>query len=333
MESKNVYPLSQCIEGVRLLGRARRVQNGIALERTAEGIEFCASIDGELKFTVESTGDSYFTLFADGERYGERFNAPAGVTELVARLEKGRHTLRFIKQSEYQCVRCVLTSISFEGEFCEKPQAREKYVEFIGDSITCGYGNLICGMPSDGSDAGAPKFCDGTRSYAFLAAEAAGVDISVVSYSGIGLVHGWSDIPMKTFYTAKHYVDDKGVEKFDFASARRPDLVVVNLGTNDAYFNVQLDEFAEGVRELVKIIRSNYGEDTKILWIYGMMGHASSAATIPTLVSLGGEANGLYTYELPEDFNGGNGHPSGEAHESCAKLLAPKLCELLEINK
>ncbi len=330
MENKNIYPLAEYADSVRLLGRSRITENGIAAERTAEGIEFCANIDGELKFTVESDGDSYFTLFVDGERYGERLGAPKGSTELVATLEKGKHTVRIVKQSEYQWVRCVLTSLTFSGEFCEKPNEREKYVEFIGDSITCGYGNLIHGMPEYGSDAGAPKFCDGTRTYAYLASEAAEVDISVVGYSGIGLVHGWSDMPMKIFYTAKHYINDNGEEKFDFLSARRPDLVVVNLGTNDSHFNVPLDEFSQGVRELVEIIREGYGEDTRILWIYGMMGHALCAATLPTFASLGGEANGLYTFELPEDHNGGNGHPSGEAHEACSKLLAPKLCELLK---
>ncbi len=324
------YKLTEGNAYTRLLGRSRYVEDGVALELTADGIEFCAFIENELKFTVKSDGDSYFTLFVDGKRYAERLGAPKGDTELVATLEKGKHTVRIVKQSEYQWVRCVLTSLTFSGEFCEKPNEREKYVEFIGDSITCGYGNLIHGMPEDGSDAGAPKFCDGTRTYAYLASEAAGVDISVIGYSGIGLIHGWSQMPMKEFYTAKHYIIDNGAQKFDFASARRPDLVVVNLGTNDMSFGVTLDEFSQGVRELVGIIREGYGEDTRILWIYGMMGHALCAATLPTLASLGGEANGLYTLELPEDHNGGNGHPSGEAHEMCSSLLAPKLCELLK---
>ena len=63
----------------------------------------------------------------------------------------------------------MLYGVSLCGTLYEAPEDREYYVEFIGDSITGGYGNL-------GDNAienpGTALWEDGTKTYAFLTAKA-----------------------------------------------------------------------------------------------------------------------------------------------------------------
>ncbi|MFQ8601061.1 MAG: GDSL-type esterase/lipase family protein, partial [Oscillospiraceae bacterium] len=124
----------------------------------------------------------------------------------------------------------TLESITLAGSFLEAPDQSNLAIEFIGDSLTAGYGNL--GKPGDASP-GSPLLQDGTQAYAFMAARELGADLSVIAMSGHGLVGGWKagwNVPKAYPYT-NWYRDHEESGKYDFA--RPSDVVVVNLGTND----------------------------------------------------------------------------------------------------
>ena len=55
----------------------------------------------------------------------------------------------------------------------------------------------------------------------------------------------------------RSYSRDKETE-FDFANARVPDLVVINLGCNDTALGSPEGPFKSGVKELVDFIRTAY---------------------------------------------------------------------------
>ncbi len=322
---------------VRRLGRSNVTSNGITCDYTASGIEFNAFIKGEFSFeVVNSSGDAYFTVFVDGERLDERFSVKgSGGTVKVTGLSEDttkEKSVRILKQSEHIHVRCEIASLSFYGQLMGKTAEREFYIEFIGDSITSGYGNLLNGTPT-GVDAGAAQYSDGTQSYAFLAADLIEADSSIISWSGIGLQKGYGAVLVKDYYQADSYQRDSGAKKFDFSKARTPDVVVVNIGTNDQTFLGQNQgskaTFDLEVRNLVNIIRDAYGEDTPILWVYGMMGVACSDVTLKVFEDLGGEAAGLYTLGTAANHNGGNGHPELDAHYDYAELVATKIEEII----
>ncbi len=340
IELKNrTYSLALSADKLKRLGRSNITSNGITCDFTASGIEFEAYIKGEFSFdVVNASGDVYFTVFVDGERLEERFfvkkgNGTVKVTGISEDTTKTK-TVRILKQSEHIHVYCELARMTFFGQLIGPAEDREFYIEFIGDSITSGYGNLIYGMPSDGSDPGSAKNSDGTQSYAFLAADMIEADCSVISWSGIGLQKGYSATLVKDYYQADSYQRDAGAKKFDFSKARKPDVVVVNIGTNDQTFLGQgqgsKTAFEDEIYNLIDIIRDGYGEDTPILWVYGMMGTACSDVTLRVFEELGGESAGLYTFgDLKANGSGGNGHPELDAHYDYADLVATAIEKII----
>ncbi len=332
------YNLALNASNVKRLGRSNVTSNGITCDYTASGIEFEAYIKGEFSFdVVNASGDVYFTVFVDGERLEERFyvkgnGGTVNVTGLSEDTTKPK-SIRILKQTEHTGARCELSSLAFFGQLMGPTAEREFYIEFIGDSITSGYGNLIYGAPTDGSDPGAAINSDGTQSYAFLAADLIEADSSVIGWSGIGLQKGYSGTLVKDYYQADSYQRDSGTKKFDFTKARKPDVVVVNIGTNDQTFLGQGQgskaAFEAEVKNFINIIREGYGEDTPILWVYGMMGVACSDVTLKVFEELGGEAAELYTLGVEANHSGGNGHPELDAHYDYAELVATKIEEII----
>ncbi len=313
------YLLSDIRECLTLLGRASVTQNGIAADMTASGVALCAYVEGSVTFTLEATSDCYFRVYIDGVRQSTRYHASGVGRITVEGLGALRlREIRLVKETEAQFSLATLHSVSFYGRLADKPSEKKHYIEFIGDSITCGYGNLWKDGDEGTMESG--LYQDGTQAYAYLAAEALGADYAIVSCSGIGVAEGWRDFTMKDFYTRASYYRSK-YKKHDFAAARTPDLVVINLGTNDRSLRADPDVYQAAVCELIQCVRDSYRRDVPIVWAYGAMGDSYRDYTKAAILSLGGEESGLYTVELPRNQGGGNGHPTCEGQDAAATVL------------
>ncbi|MBE6959545.1 MAG: hypothetical protein E7448_02335 [Ruminococcaceae bacterium] len=335
-EVENVYAQQNyALRGVsnklRLLGRASVANNGIASDHTASGIEFEAYIQGEFRFTVSCSADTYFTVFVDGERLEQRFEAKGEFVDreiVVGDLgELALRNIRIIKQTEAKNSVATLKSMEFYGCLADAPKQKDLYIEFIGDSITAGYGNLWTkDSPDPSNKSGTALYQDGILGYAFLTAQLLQADISVVSCSGIGIDRGYTNqngkgYRMRDFYEMTSYVRSK-TEVYDFENARVPDLVVINLGTNDQSVGSTEEDFKAGVRELINFIRTSYNSTMPIVWAYGMMSDGRYQWVEDVINELGGDKEGLYMCELIRNKEGGNGHPSLTAHSIASQQLA-----------
>ena len=129
----------------------------------------------------------------------------------------------------------------------------------------------------------------------------------------------------KDYYPCASYFRDTE-EKYDFE--RVPDLVVINLGTNDQSKGCKDKDFKERVEELVNLVRDSYGENVEILWIYDMMNYGKQDLVLATLDEMGGELMGLYTLKVTRDNNGGTSHPDLKAHG----VVAQQLIDFIEEN-
>ena len=318
------YSLDQNLALLKQVGRTQVTDNGIICDFTASGIEFKAYVKGNLKFTVNCDRATYFTVMVDGVRMAqnttdatERFYAAGGsdVTIDVGNLGNtaALHEIRILKQTEPQNSRCVMKNIQFCGVLDSAMPEKDLYIEFLGDSITCGYGNI-------GPTGGAADQ-DGTKTYAFLAAEALNADASVISCSGIGIDNGYTSFNEMAFYTRESAFRDWN-KLYDFSDKRVPDVVVINLGTNDNSQGSEEAEFKQNVRELISFIRTSYGKDMPIVWAYNMMGACRFEWTSAVLAELGGTSNGLYSVQLTQNNAGGNGHPTLDAQISNSTILA-----------
>lgn len=317
-----VYNLSENINMFKLHGRtgfeAGNEDQGLICDSSATGIEFNAYIEGDLIVNIEASAECYFTLFVDGIMQEQRIKISNDSSEylIMSFNEGGIHRIKLIKQTEAYFALCRIKSVEFTGYFLDTPENNELLIEFIGDSITTGYGNLC---ENGTEDAGSVIYQDATKSYAYLTAELLSADLSLVCCSGIGIEKSWVKFTMDSYFKAFSYVrnpDDP------FIPQRTPDIVVINLGTNDKELEVNTDKFTQKAAEMINLVRQTYGSDVTVVWLGGMMNTSYFEHIENVISNLGGEHSGLYTLLAEQNNQGGNAHPSGSAHLSTAEILA-----------
>ena len=327
-----VYDLStkEDTAKIKINGRSPIGDDGIHCDSSVSGIEFNAYIDGEVKIYLnavkgeavdENMENCYFTLYIDGKRSETRFKAVYGENTLtLASFETPTvHNIRLVKQTGAHGSLCTLKNLEFTGYFEEKPADSELYIEFVGDSITVGYGNLC--TQRDDPFRGKPLMQDGTKGFAYLTAEKLGADISSVCVSGMGIAKGFRKFLVGEFFEPTSYYRDPSEV---YKPTRKPDVVVINLGTNDQAKEADSAELMQNVESLINAIRAKHGESVPIVWVHGMMGNGRWANEISLVIEkrFGGENGKVYSLERPQDNGGGGGHPGLAAHESASEALS-----------
>jgi hypothetical protein len=326
---KNTFELLKFKDKIRPLGRYQILSDGIGCDHCATGIELCFEGVGEITLSLYTTVEkehcdsAYFTVYLDGERMQKRLEAPAGehTVTVVELCERGKHILKLVKQCESNYNLCTLRSISLDGDLLSPPPQRDKYIEYIGDSLSCGMGNL---GKSGVENPQTSLWEDVTQGYTYRSAEMLSADCSIISESGIGLAGSWFD-PLFDFYSAWSYKRDKDV-KYDFA--RIPDLVVINLVTNDYYLNCDLkicsvEEVIEKTKELILFVRKAYGKDIPIVWVgrFMYLGERYINAVDTAIAELSGEDAALYRLDVPTSRGGAHGHPDIAGHTVASDML------------
>jgi len=135
----------------------------------------------------------------------------------------------------------------------------DRRIEFIGNSITCGYG-----VEGDSSNCHfSPQTENACMSYAAMTSRSLNADYSLVSYSGRGVVRNYGDsnkvsqYPMPSLYDRICFSDS--TKKWNFTSWV-PQAVVINLGTNDFSTHPYPDSavFQEAYIRLIHRVRAQY---------------------------------------------------------------------------
>ena len=208
------------------------------------------------------------------------------------------------------------------GRLQTPPRERERYIEFVGDSITTGIGNLYTPETWDPNvDPKSKVYQDGTQTYGLLAARKLRADYSVVAQQGIGIICGWQPHTMLDTYEMTCYQRNR---RDDWNFIRQPDFTVINLGSNDSDKIEENGKTFEDVRagavRLSNIIRSHY-PSTGIVWATGMIGQQMCPYIRRAVEDLGGAANRCYYLQLESDTAGGGSHPSLVGQRRNAEIL------------
>ena len=342
--SEHTYNVTEITEYLKLDGRYAVTDTGaelgaekcISFDNTAQMIAFNADCEGDviinmtLKVGVEERRRShYYTVYVDGvEQERASVAGLPGVTSkqrmtVATGLKKGEHSFKIYRQSELLHGIENIVSITMHGVPTARPADSELYIEFLGDSITAGYGDLT--NTSDNDDPSGPAKSDGTQTYAFLAAQKLGADLSVVARSGLSFSYDDIEKYWKYISYARKQLGKYGFE-------RKPHAVVISLGTNDhgnyEKKGLTLDDVEAKAEELLKIVRVNR-PDSKIVWMYGMMGSDISAQIKTAIANMGGADSGIYYLQGEQNFEGGGWHLSLKGHRNNAAILADFIKELL----
>ena len=310
----NLKMIDTLMGNIKTQGRTAMVGGTLMLDFSISGIEFELDCAGDVYATfnarkissTSNTGGIYFTIVVDGKTLARDYCRINSIGEtkvkLAEGLSAGKHTFAIYRQSEHSFGEVGVCALSFDGQMLKKPAAKDLYIEFIGDSISCGFGNL--GNSSQGD--GAALWSDGTQAYTYLTAQALNADWSNVAWSGLGCKYGYSSTTMQDVYPAQRYNYDKNTA-YDFA--KEPNIVILALGTNDNSCQSNATLKREGLVEMLTLVREK-NPNAPIVWIYNMMTSGVNAMVEDIVAEFGGAEAGYYACKLTMNTSGGGYHPN-----------------------
>lgn len=335
---------------VKLIGRTYYnkdvtwlVQSGSAIECTVTGTEASVTIAGDGCVYSDEKWRPRYGVYVDGELVKDVvMGEPEQTVKLFSGTTQRTATVKIIHLSEANNGAIGVKQFDVTSSAAKPIKATAKKdltVEFIGDSITCAYG-VEADTQYVNFETGTENF---TLSYAYLTAELLNADYSAVSYSGHGIISGYSndgsintDSLVPPVYEQIAKLDDY-TAKWDF-EANPVDAIVINLGTNDdSYATKDLEtrgaEYQKGYEAFLKQVRAK-NPKAKIICTLGIMGCEELYPYIEASVEAVGDKS-ISCYQSPTqkaaNGYGADWHPSPVTHQLNAYLLADKICTALGI--
>ncbi len=320
------------------LGRYELSEGVVNLEMTASGFSFNAYCFGDIKLNVKNGNYLLrYAVYLDGVRQDDLIvlGGTNGDIVLFESLSFGYHNIEIIKQ--FETTRSTdFKAITLTGEFGEKPQNKDLLIEFVGDSITCGYGNLIKNGQS------AVNHEDSTKTYGFYTAQALNADWAMISRSGATVVDV-TQYDSNVGCMPKDYEKCSTNSELNWSFERKADIVVINLGTNDnskipTFFGTTTEEekktvFKDTMKAFTRRVYELNGNDVKIVYAFGLMSpagnHEWAVEAYQELVEeFSSEGFNVYFKRLTARQNGGDAHP--DAND--AYLASQELVEFIQSN-
>ena len=238
------------------------------------GTQIIACFEGtSLKMWAKPMSGYFMAQIDNAEPFKVSFNAPKdSVVTLATALPEAIHTVRVMYCVEGNEYKPVFRGFILDSgrQLAKAPALPERKIEFIGNSITCGYGN-------ESTVANDPfEYETENHYYTYAALTARNLDAQhwVVARSGIGVYRNYNgpktgssdNMPSQYEYTL---FDDKS-ERWDF-SRYTPDVVCINLGTNDlSTNNYDVKRLRQAYVQFIKTVRSHYPK-SKIVMLVGSM--------------------------------------------------------------
>ena len=310
MESIKYFEVSEIPEkNIHIFGRMGRQRQPLPLFFNGSGIEVVVT-GTDLWIELETDSDFHEPWVAyevNGSFMGRQMLLPGEHNICLFRnMEPSTpKRIRFIRElqamSEDDRSKVLIKRIGINGEFKEVPEYKRK-IEFIGDSITSGEGSYGAMADVDWI----AMYMSASVNYATFTAKNLNADYHLISQGGWGVYCGWDNDVRHNLPSVYEKVcglssgpsnEALGTqEPYDFDSWK-PDVIVVNLGTNDAtsfnqppFYNpedgktykMRLNEDGSYNREdelkiedaivsFLTVLRK-HNKKAHIAWCYGMLG-------------------------------------------------------------
>ncbi|CAN5193200.1 SGNH/GDSL hydrolase family protein [soil metagenome] len=197
---------------------------------------------------------NWFTVKLDDSLFIFKAEKKDGDYMLAQNLSDKKHTLEVSRRTEWHGGNTTFLGFSIdENKKLVSLKPKEKIIEFIGDSYTCGYG--------DEGKSREEHFAYETENiyatYGAITARAFNAGYVTVCRSGIGMYQSYGG--GKTFTQPLLYdeVVVNGKSKWDYTK-HQPQVVVIALGSNDLSVDLDSMQFVNTYIKFVQKIRLQY---------------------------------------------------------------------------
>lgn len=338
---------------VRYLGRTYENDGVLWMSNPATGLEFLFSGQNlTLTFlrsdtTCDPVSAPHVVVFINGVRTADFlvcrsresvciYDRAAGALEEPACVT----VLKASEGCESSLGICLEAETTDAGAVMTATEPKAKLIEFVGDSITCGYGvNGVLG------DMFSTQNEDATKAYAYLAARELDCDYSMVAMSGHGVISGYTEgnEPVTSQLVMPYYeklgqcyTEDEAFspQKTSWDFKRTADILVVNLGTNDSSYCREIPErrqaYADAYVRMLYVLRAK-NPHAKIWCTLGVMDQTVYDSMTEAVARYQSETKDRAVYTLkfdlqrPEDGFAVDWHPTATTQEKAAKRLVNEL--------
>lgn len=269
----------------------------------------------------------FYHLILDGKEYTERLTSDS--TIFFAGLQDSAHSLTIFKRTEALVAEGIFKGVWLApGQRLLPPQPLpSRRIEFIGNSITCGYGNegnsKDCHFSADTENA--------WLTYSHLTAQNLEAQYVSVCYSGKGVYQNYgktkNQLMPELWRTYSPIIEEEW--HFDWI----PDLVVINLGTNDFAHEIPAkSEFILAYRNFLEDIIEHYPQ-AKIVCLTGSMMNGQKLQVLKSYLSeivSSFPEESIFRFDLSPQGDLGMGcdwHPNLAQHTKNAEELSQFLSQ------
>lgn len=346
-------------ENVKLIGRTYPLDEALWCAFSGTGIEFDFK-GSRLSLTLladkaceeqEAGNHARYAVYLNGERLITGILRTRRTTLGIIDSEKPVEArVQVIKISE-----CAMSTMGIaaletdDGAFVSPTKQRERRIEFIGDSITCGYGvddeNELHPFKTSTEDC--------TGAYAYKTAQLLDADYSLVSISGYGIISGYTATAEEkvAFQTVPQYYSKLGFSYKSFADKLAPQdiewdfkqyipqAVVINLGTNDDSYCLdhkdRQRDYTDNYKLFLREVRAK-NPDAFIFCAVGIMGTRIFTALETAVNEYKSETGDdrIKSYCFTEQDHEHDGyaadyHPTRKTHDKAAVAFAPVIKETM----
>jgi lysophospholipase L1-like esterase len=280
---------------------------------------------------IQLDGDSgiFFQVVVDGSPAGVfQTSGGQGTYHVVSDLPAGLHDIEVYRRNEgFMGVAQFRGFVPGPGSaIVPSPWPYQHRLEFIGDSITCGYGvegaDAFCSFSGETESAYA--------SYAAIAARNLGAAAHLIVFSGKGVFQnfgGDKSEPMPALYPRTLTRD--AASEWDF-TRWIADAIVINLGTNDFSAPLERDDFVNAYVGLIHDVRSRYPDATIFCVGWQFWGADKETYVQQAIKSSGDPKLRFVEFTIdPADGWGCDYHPSAKTHAKLGQLLTVAIKDAL----
>ena len=312
---------------IAYVGRAIKESDNVSFDWSATTLRlrFKGSV---LQLKCSDTHRDYFNLWVDKAQSAVQDKVLVVESDTLITIFKGKkgvHEIILQKRSEGEqgCVK--LEEFITDGVFLEAPAGKDRLIEFIGDSYTCGYGTEA----ADRADPFLPSEENPSLTYADILARYFDAEAVHISHSGRGVVRNYGDYNQHENMVIRYSqaYDEYSTQAWE--PSYKADLVVIYLGTNDFSTGKQPTPSAwrAGSTQLLLKVREFHGEQVPILCV-ASKADESLGAWVKEAVRRSG-LEGVWAAQIDAAAHnhdkdlGASWHPNYKGHRKVASVMAP----------